>query len=52
MESSAPTPRQVRLKLADLVESFEMGGDILIADELPPHLAGEELRAAVVEASG
>jgi len=76
MESSGqpPMPRRVPLKLVDLVESFEMGGDMVdqyldletgevipitedirsemraIEQDLPEHLEGDELRAAIIEA--
>jgi hypothetical protein len=76
MESSGltPTPRRVQLNLKDLIESFELGGDMLdqyldletgevipitedirsemraIEDDLPAHLEGDELRAAIIEA--
>src|SRR4051812_39263743 len=69
-----PTPRRVQLKLADLVDAFEMGGDMLeqyldletgevipitddirsemraIEQDLPAHLEGDELRAAIIDA--
>src|SRR5438045_8266383 len=76
MDSSGQplTPRRVRLKIADLVDAFDMGSDMVdqyldletgevipitedirsemraIEGDLPAHLEGEELRAAIVEA--
>lgn len=76
MESSGqpPTPRRVPLKPRELVDAFEMGGDMLeqfldletgeiipiteeirhemraIEEDLPQHLEGDELRAAIIEA--
>jgi hypothetical protein len=68
------TPRRVPLKLADLVDAFEMGSDMVdqyldletgevipitddirsemraIEQDLPAHLEGDELRAAIIEA--